>query len=81
MSLFNKIFCLQCNNSLCLYEEALYLKWKERHLRDYFETLMNLLQFMTRVTNAENLRQYEYKYSVVLEQMLSFLASVSWLGK
>ena len=45
----------------------MYLKWDERHLRPYFETLMILLQFMTRTANAENLRQYKYKCSVVLE--------------
>ena len=68
-----------------------YLRSNERRLRSYFETLITLLQtlpfhllqatflhetgLITATTNAENLRQYKIRFSLISEQTLSFATS------
>ena len=68
-----------------------YLRSNERRLRSCFETLITLLQtlpfhllqatflyetgLITATTNAENLRQYKIRFSLIAEQTLSFATS------
>ena len=36
---------------------------------------------MTATTNEENLRQFEIRFSLIVEQTLAFLQALKWLQK